>query len=96
MAKAHAQCSSCNPASRKSVEIDFDQLAKELADTDKGEGLTTWDIMEKLNCGDKKARKFIAKALETGKCRTSRIWITNIAGYRQRYVSYVFEKGVNK
>ena len=96
MAKAHAQCSSCNPASRKSVEIDFDQLAKELAEVDAGEGLTTKDIAEKLGCGIDKAQKFILKAQEAGKCRTSRIWITNIAGIRQRYVSYVFEKGVNK
>ncbi len=82
------------PQARQRVEIDFDQLAKELAEVDAGEGLTTKDIAEKLGCGIDKAQKFIRKAQEAGKCRTSRIWITNIAGYRQRYVSYVFEKGV--
>lgn len=94
MAKTHAQCSSCNPASRKSLEIDFDKLAKELSDIDEGEGLTTQEIAEQMGCGLESARKFISRALTAGKCRTARRWIENIAGRRQRYVSYVFEKGV--
>lgn len=81
------------PKTRKRVEFDFEALAKELSSLDEGEGLTTQEIAEAMNCGLEKARKFIAKALEAGRCRTSRRWITNIAGFRQRYVSYVFEKG---
>lgn len=81
------------PQTRKRVEFDFEALAKELSSLDEGEGLTTQEIAEALNCGLEKARRFIASALEVKKCRTSRRWITNIAGFRQRYVSYVFEKG---
>lgn len=94
MAKAHAQCSGCNPTSRKSLEIDFDKLAKELSSIDEGEGLTTQEVAEQLGCGLESARKFISRALTAGRCRTARRWIENIAGRRQRYVSYVFEKGV--
>lgn len=81
------------PQARKRVEFDFEALAKELSSLDEGEGLTTQEIAEALNCGPAKARKFIQDAKKAGRCRTSRRWITNIAGFRQRYVSYVFEKG---
>ena len=83
-----------SPKSRKRVEIDFDKLAKELSSIDEGEGLTTQEVAEQMGCGLESARKFISRALTAGKCRTARRWIENIAGRRQRYVSYVFEKGV--
>ena len=83
-----------SPKSRKRVEIDFDKLTKELSDIDEGEGLTTQEVAEQMGCGLESARKFISRALTAGKCRTARRWIENITGRRQRYVSYVFEKGV--
>lgn len=81
------------PQARKRVEFDFEALAKELSSLDEGEGLTTQEIAEALNCGLEKARKFIQDAKKAGKCRVSKRVITNVADIRQRYVSYVFEKG---
>lgn len=91
MASASSRHSIEPPKGRKRVEIDFDKLAKELSSIDEGEGLTTQEVAEQMGCGLESARKFISRALTAGKCRTARRWIENIAGRRQRYVSYVFE-----
>ena len=74
------------------IEIDLDLL--NLVDPeDEGEGWTSSEIAEKLGCGNNKARKIIRQALETGKCRTSKRYINTIRGYKQRYTTYVFNKG---
>ena len=83
-----------SPKSRKRVEIDFDKLAKELSSIDEGEGLTTQEVAEQMGCGLESARKFIKKAKAAGICRNAKRVIENMAGNKQRYASYVFEKGV--
>lgn len=79
------------PKGRKRVEIDFDKLAKELSSIDEGEGLTTQEVAEQMGCGLEKARRFIKKAKAAGICRNAKRVIENMAGNKQRYVSYVFE-----
>ena len=77
---------------KQAIDVDLSLLYIDTPQ-DEGEGLTTAEIAEKLNCGVNKAQKVIRRALETGKCRTSRRYIKTITGFKQRYVTYVFNEG---
>ena len=84
--------------SQKSTPINFDLLYKDLTkgDNTTEEGYTTAEIAELMGCGIDKARKVVQHAMEAGKCRTSRRFVKTITGYSQRYVTYVFEEGVDR
>ena len=81
---------------QKSISVNLDLLYSDLQkqEADKEEGYTTAEIAELMGCGIDKARKLVQCAMEAGKCRTSRRWIKTITGHPQRYVTYVFEEGV--
>lgn len=76
---------------KRQVEVDLNLLYS-VEEEGEGEGLTSAEIAEKLGCGVAKARKVIRKAMEAGKCRPSCKYVKTITGYKQRYVTYVFEE----